>query len=220
MDTQSDIQSDTQSGKLRILIADDHPLLRMGLANMISQDPRFALAGEAQDGSEAIDLYKSMRPDVVLMDLQMPRINGVQAIEAIRKFDAQALIVILTTFDGEEDIYSGLRAGAKAYLLKDASSQQVINCILTVVQGRKYLPPEVASKLAQRMDASELSEREMEILTLMASGKSNKQVARLTSITEGTVKFHVNNILSKLGVASRTEAVAVAAKRGIARFER
>jgi two-component system NarL family response regulator len=211
---------DAEPGKLRILIADDHPLMRMGLAHMIAQDSRFALAGEAQDGCEAVDLYMRLRPDIVLMDLQMPKKSGVQAIEAIRAFDGHALIVILTSFGGEEDIYSGLRAGAKAYMLKDASAQQVIDCILTVADGRKYLPPEVAAKLAERMDESELSEREREILALVALGKSNKQVARLASITEGTVKFHVNNIFSKLGVASRTEAVAVAARRGIARFEK
>jgi two-component system NarL family response regulator len=205
---------------LSILIADDHPLMRMGLAHMIEQDSRFALAGEAQDGCEAVDLYMRLRPDIVLMDLHMPKKSGVQAIEAIRAFDRHALIVILTSFGGEEDIYSGLRAGAKAYMLKDASAQQVIDCILTVADGRKYLPPEVAAKLAERMDESELSGREREILALVALGKSNKQVARLASITEGTVKFHVNNILSKLGVASRTEAVAVAARRGIARFEK
>jgi two-component system NarL family response regulator len=211
---------DAEPGKLSILIADDHPLMRMGLAHMIEQDSRFALAGEAQDGCEAVDLYMRLRPDIVLMDLHMPKKSGVQAIEAIRAFDGHALIVILTSFGGEEDIYSGLRAGAKAFMLKDASAQQVIDCILTVADGRKYLPPEVAAKLAERMDESELSGREREILALVALGKSNKQVARLASITEGTVKFHVNNILSKLGVASRTEAVAVAAKRGIARFEK
>jgi two-component system NarL family response regulator len=211
---------DAEPGKLGILIADDHPLMRMGLAHMIEQDSRFALAGEAQDGCEAVELYMRLRPDIVLMDLHMPKKSGVQAIEAIRAFDRHALIVILTSFGGEEDIYSGLRAGAKAYMLKDASAQQVIDCILTVADGRKYLPPEVAAKLAERMDESELSGREREILALVALGKSNKQVARLASITEGTVKFHVNNILSKLGVASRTEAVAVAARRGIARFEK
>jgi two-component system NarL family response regulator len=211
---------DAEPGMLSILIADDHPLMRMGLAHMIEQDSRFALAGEAQDGCEAVDLYMRLRPDIVLMDLHMPKKSGVQAIEAIRAFDGHALIVILTSYGGEEDIYSGLRAGAKAYMLKDASAQQVIDCILTVAEGRKYLPPEVAAKLAERMDESELSGREREILALVALGKSNKQVARLASITEGTVKFHVNNILSKLGVASRTEAVAVAARRGIARFEK
>jgi two-component system NarL family response regulator len=211
---------DAEPGMLSILIADDHPLMRMGLAHMIEQDSRFALAGEAEDGCEAVDLYMRLRPDIVLMDLHMPKKSGVQAIEAIREFDGHALIVILTSFGGEEDIYSGLRAGAKAFMLKDASAQQVIDCILTVADGRKYLPPEVAAKLAERMDESELSGREREILALVALGKSNKQVARLASITEGTVKFHVNNILSKLGVASRTEAVAVAAKRGIARFEK
>jgi two-component system NarL family response regulator len=211
---------DAEPGILSILIADDHPLMRMGLAHMIEQDSRFALAGEAEDGCEAVDLYMRLRPDIVLMDLHMPKKSGVRAIEAIREFDGRALIVILTSFGSEEDIYSGLRAGAKAYMLKDASAQQVIDCMLTVADGRKYLPPEVAAKLAERMDESELSGREREILALVALGKSNKQVARLASITEGTVKFHVNNILSKLGVASRTEAVAVAARRGIARFEK
>jgi two-component system NarL family response regulator len=210
---------EAELGKLRLLIADDHLLIRMVVANMIAQDNRFLLAGEAQDSCEAIEVYKSLRPDIVLMDLQMPK-NGVQAIEAIRQFDPLALVIILTSLDGEEDIFRGLRAGAKAYLLKDASSQQVVDCILTVPKGEKYLLPEVTTKLAERVDTRELSRRELEILALSASGKSDKQVAQLTSMTEGTVKFHVNNILSKLGAANRAEAVAVAVRRRIAGFDK
>lgn len=206
------------SGSLNVLIADDHPVVRMGLAGMIELEPGFTLAGVAANGEEAVARYREVRPDVALMDLRMPQLDGVSAIERIRGFDPDARIVILTTFDGEEDIFRGLRAGARGYLLKDAPGEQVIDCIRAVAAGRRYLPMDVASKLAQRMDAAELSARELQVLELIAGGMSNRQVAQAVSITEGTVKFHVNNILSKLGVDSRTEAVTLALKRGIIRI--
>jgi two-component system, NarL family, response regulator len=150
-----------------------------------------------------------------LMDLRMPGLDGVAAISALRALDPDAHIVILTTFDGEEDIYRGLRAGAKAYLLKDSPQQELLDCIHAVARGQKYLPPQVAARLAERMDNSELSKRELEVLRQLATGMSNKQIARVTGITEGTVKFHVTSIMSKLDSKSRTEAVAVAVKRGL-----
>ncbi|OWW21199.1 response regulator [Noviherbaspirillum denitrificans] len=203
---------------LHVMIADDHPVVRMGLASMIELEPGFSLVGTAANGAEAVALYRQLRPDVALMDLRMPQLDGVAAIEHIRTFDPAARIVILTTFDGEEEIFRGLRAGARGYLLKDAPSEQVLDCIRAVAGGRRYLPLDVASKLAQRMDTAELSARELQVLELIAGGMSNKQVAQAVSITEGTVKFHVNNILSKLGVDSRTEAVTLALKRGIIRI--
>jgi two-component system NarL family response regulator len=148
------------------------------------------------------------------MDLRMRGLDGVAAIEAIRARDPEACIVILTTFDGEEDIYRGLRAGARAYLLKDCPHEEIIECILAVARGEKYLPRGVAAKLAERLDGDGLSRRELEILQLLATGQSNKAIARLSGITEGTVKFHVTAIMTKLEVKSRTEAVAVAVRRG------
>ncbi len=199
----------------RVLIADDHPIVRMGLAGMVAAQPDLSLAGQADSGNAAVAQYRQLQPDVVLMDLRMPGLDGVAAIEAIRAIDPAARIIILTTFDGEEDIYRGLRAGAKAYLLKDAPHEQIIDCIDAVRQGRRYLPPSVALKLADRLEGEALSRRELEVLRQMATGMSNKEIARITSITEGTVKFHVTAIKAKLDVKSRTEAVAVAIRRGL-----
>jgi DNA-binding NarL/FixJ family response regulator len=205
----------TASDPITILIVDDHPVVRMGLAGMLSARPELKLVAEAASGDEAVQQYTRCRPDVVLMDLRMPGLGGVAAIEAIRAHDAAARVVILTTFDGEEDIYRGLRAGAKAYLLKDSPHDDIVSCISAVMRGQKVLPRGIASKLADRVNSDELSRRELEVLQHLASGKSNKEIARLTSITEGTVKFHVTAVMGKLGVKSRTEAVAVAIRRGL-----
>jgi DNA-binding NarL/FixJ family response regulator len=205
----------TATNPIRVLIVDDHPVVRMGLAGMLMARPELTLVAEAASGDEAVRQYMHCRPDVVLMDLRMPGLDGVAAIEAIRAQDATARVIILTTFDGEEDIYRGLRAGAKGYLLKDSPSDEIVNCIAAVMRGQKYLPQGVASKLADRMHSDELSRRELEVLGHLSSGKSNKQIARLTGITEGTVKFHVTAVMGKLGVKSRTEAVAVAIRRGL-----
>ncbi|SHN09211.1 DNA-binding response regulator, NarL/FixJ family, contains REC and HTH domains [Duganella sacchari] len=200
---------------ISILIADDHPLILAGLSSLLGAMPEFRLVAQAADGVQAVALYQQHRPDVAILDLSMPRLNGVEAIEQIRAFDDSASIVILTTYQGDEDVYRGLRAGAKAYLLKDGGSDQLLDCIRTVASGQQFLPAAVASKLAQRKAASQLSRRELEILTHLATGKSNKMIARSADIEVGTVKFHVNNILAKLNVASRTEAATVAARRGL-----
>ena len=149
------------------------------------------------------------------MDLSMPEMHGVDAIGHIREFDAESRIIILTTYQGDEDVYRGLRAGAMAYLLKDSGSEQLATCIKAVAAGQKFLPAEVARKLAERAETTRLSRRELEILAHLATGKSNKMIARSAAIEVGTVKFHVNNILAKLNVASRTEAATVAARRGL-----
>jgi two-component system NarL family response regulator len=200
---------------ISILIADDHPLILGGLAALIDAMPDCRLLAQAGNGRQAVEAYRRLRPDVVLMDLNMPEMCGVEAIEQIRQFDAHANIVILTTYQGDEDIYRGLAAGAKAYLLKDSSSAQLSACIRAVALGQKFLPTALASKLAERMETNRLSKRELEILLHLSSGKSNKLIARSAGIEVGTVKFHVNNILSKLNVASRTEAAIVAARRGL-----
>ena len=200
---------------ISILIADDHPLILAGLAALIDAMPDFRLLAQAGNGRQAVESYRRLRPDVVLMDLNMPEMCGVEAIEQIRQFDAHANIVILTTYQGDEDIYRGLAAGARAYLLKDSGSAQLAACIRAVALGQKFLPTALASKLAERMETNHLSKRELEILAHLSSGKSNKMIARSAGIEVGTVKFHVNNILSKLNVASRTEAATVAARRGL-----
>ncbi len=204
-----------EGAPLAVLIVDDHPVVRMGLVGVVASDPRLRVAGEAADGAEACRAYQSCRPDVVLMDLRMPGCDGVEAIERIRAFDALARIVILTTFDGEEDIWRGLRAGAKAYLLKDSPGAEIVACIVAVARGEKVVPPSVAAKLVDRLDGDELSRRELEVLRWLATGKSNKEIARGTGITEGTVKFHVTAIMTKLGAKSRTEAVAIGVRRGL-----
>lgn len=200
---------------ISILIADDHPLILAGLSSLLGAMPEFRLAAQASDGMQAVALYRQHRPDVLIMDLGMPGLNGVEAIEQIRAEDPSASIVILTTYQGDEDVYRALQAGAKAYLLKDGAPEQLVDCLRTVAAGEQYLPAAVASKLAERRASSQLSRRELEILAHLATGKSNKMIARSADIEVGTVKFHVNNILAKLNVASRTEAATVAARRGL-----
>lgn len=201
--------------KVRVLVADDHPVVRKGLVEMLNSDARLDVVGEAANGREAVERYKSSRPDVVIVDLSMPEMDGIQAIEAIRAFDPKVKVIIMTAADGEDDIYRGLRAGAKSYLLKDAPDEEVIKATLLTMEGQRYLAQGVGAKLADHLNFIQLSERELAVLKLMADGLSNKGVGRIAGITEGTVKFHVNNILTKLQCASRTEAVALGLKRGL-----
>lgn len=200
---------------IRILIADDHPIVRDGLNAIISDQKDMEVVAEAANGNEAIKLAKQHKPDVMLIDLRMPQLNGLETLYAIRSEWEQARIIILTTYDGDEDIYRALQAGAQAYLLKGMSRTDLLSTIRAVHAGRKRIPPEVASKLAERISASELTERELEVLKLIVSGMSNKKIGTHLSITEGTVKAHVNSILSKLGVPDRTKAVTEALRRGI-----
>jgi DNA-binding NarL/FixJ family response regulator len=205
-----------QPSAIRVLIADDHPIVRQGLTTILKQESDMSVVGQAQNGLEAVELYRQQQPDVMLMDLRMPEMDGVEAISAICAEFSPALIIVLTTFDSDEDIYRGLQAGAKGYLLKDAGAEELLAAIRTVANGQKYIPRAVGAKLAERMSNPELSDRELEVLRLMATGKSNRDIAATLHITENTVKFHVNNILSKLGVGDRVQAVLVALKRGIA----
>lgn len=200
---------------IRVLIVDDHSIFRQGLATIINRDPEMTVIAQAEDGQQAIALFREHQPDVTLMDLRMPIMGGVEAITAICAEFKQARIAVLTTYDGDEDIYCGLQAGAQGYLLKDAKSNELLNAIRTVHRGQQYIPPDVGAKLVQRMSNPELSERELEVLHLMAQGMSNSDIAAALIIGESTVKSHVNRILSKLGVNDRTQAVIVAIKRGI-----
>jgi DNA-binding NarL/FixJ family response regulator len=204
-----------KSDPIRILIADDHNVLRDGLAAIIRQESDLDVVGEAGDGRQAVDLWKKQRPDVTLMDLRMPEIDGVNAIYEIRAVDPGARIIVLTTFDGDEDIYRGLRAGAKSYLLKDVRREELFQCIREVHAGRTFVPPAIAAKLAERLPGDELSPRELEVLRLLAEGKPNKLIGVALSITEVTVKSHVQSLFKKLNVLSRTEAIAIANRKGL-----
>ncbi len=208
----------SQSATVRILIVDDHTIVRQGLAAMIENEPDMTVVGQAGNGQDAIDLYRRLQPDVTLMDLRMPHMSGVDATIAICAEFAHARIIVLTTYDGDEDIYRGLRAGAKGYLLKDAEPDALLNAIHIVYSGQQYIPSEVAAKLVQRMNNPELSDREREVIHLMVDGLSNHDIGMALNITESTVKFHINRILSKLGVSDRTQAVVTALKRGLAKL--
>nr|WP_230967067.1 response regulator transcription factor [Nostoc sp. NZL] len=204
-----------QSNTIRVLIVDDHSIVRQGLATIINRDPEMTVIAQAEDGQQAIACFREHQPDITLMDLRMPQMGGVEAITAICAQFKPARIVVLTTYDGDEDIYRGLQAGAKGYLLKDAKPNELLNAIRMVNRGQQYIPPEVGAKLVQRMSNPELSERELDVLRLMAQGMSNLEIATALTIGESTVKSHVNRILSKLGVSDRTQAVIIAVKRGI-----
>jgi two-component system, NarL family, response regulator len=204
-----------RSTTIRVLIADDHSIVRQGLATIINRDPEMSAIAQAEDGQQAIERFREFQPDVTLMDLRMPQVGGVEAISAICAEFKSARIIVLTTYDGDEDIYRGLHAGAQGYLLKDAKPNELLNAIRTVARGQQYIPPDVGAKLVQRMSNPELSERELEVLGLMAQGMSNQDIGAALTIGESTVKSHVNRILSKLGVSDRTQAVIVAVKRGI-----
>ncbi|MBW4542080.1 MAG: response regulator transcription factor [Myxacorys chilensis ATA2-1-KO14] len=208
----------SQAAAVRILIVDDHAIVRQGLAAMIENEPDMTVVGQAGNGQEAIDQYRQLQPDITLMDLRMPHMSGVDATIAICAEFAHARIIVLTTYDGDEDIYRGLRAGAKGYLLKDAEPKALLNAIHIVHSGQPYIPSEVAAKLVQRMNNPELSDREREVIHLMVDGLSNHDIGVALNITESTVKFHINRILSKLGVSDRTQAVVTALKRGLAKL--
>jgi DNA-binding NarL/FixJ family response regulator len=207
------------TAEIRVLIVDNHGVVRHGLAAIINLEADMQVVGEGGDGLEAVASFQKHLPDVTLMDLRMPRMSGVEAITAIRAEFTGARIIVLTTYDGDEDIYRGLNAGAKGYLLKDAEPDELLDAIRAVHQDQSYVSPSVGAKLAERMQMPELSDREVEVLRLLATGKSNQEIGKTLSITERTVKFHVNNILSKLEVRDRTQATLVALKRGIAALE-
>jgi len=208
----------SEKKRIRVLIAEDQSLVRRGLAAIINMEEDVTVVGEAGDGEEAIEQWRRLRPDVVLMDLRMPRLEGVEAIKRIRAEDPKAGIIVLTTFDHDEDIYAGLRAGAKAYLLKDVQPEELFGCIRAVHAGEAYLQPKVAAKLVQRVQEHKLTEREEQILKLLAEGKSNRAIGQVLHITESTVKSHLKSLFVKLDATSRAEAIALAARRGLVKF--
>jgi DNA-binding NarL/FixJ family response regulator len=199
---------------IRILAVDDHALLRKGLAAVINAEPDMKLVAEAANGEDAIEKFRTHRPDVVLMDLQMPGLNGIEATIRILSEFSDARIIVLTTYKGDAQVLRALRAGARAYLLK-GHDWELIETIHAVMEGRKRIPPEVAAELAEHATDDELSEREIEVLKLIAAGNSNKQIADLLCIAEATVKSRVTNILSKLSASDRAHAVTIGLRRGI-----
>jgi len=200
---------------IRILIADDHPVVREGLAAMIKRRTDMTVVAEANHGQEAVALFHQHQPDVVLMDLRMPEMDGVEAIVTIREQTPEARVIVLTTYDTDEDIYRALRAGAKAYLLKDTPREELLDTIRAVSAGRTRVPSDVAAKLVERVSSETLTAREVDVLRLIVAGHSNREIATLLYISEGTVKTHVNHILMKLGVSDRTQAVTTALRRGL-----
>jgi DNA-binding NarL/FixJ family response regulator len=208
----------TRLAKIRVLIADDHAVVREGLVAIIGRQPDMTVVAEASSGTEAVALWKQHCPDVALLDLRMPGLDGVGALEQIRSQDASARVIVLTTFDTDGDILRGLRAGARAYLLKDVPREDLLDCIRRVGAGEVVVPATVASKLAEFVGAKELSNREVEVLRLMAGGKSNKEIGSSLFIGETTVKSHVKGIFAKLNVLNRAEAIATASRRGLIRL--
>lgn len=204
---------------ISILIVDDHFVVRTGLAAVISTQPDMVVVAEAINGRQAVELFRQHRPDITLMDLRMPEMNGVEAITAIRGEFPEARLIVLTTYDGDEDIYRALQAGARGYLLKDMLREGLLEAVRAVHEGHRRIPTEVANRLAERLTRSELTSREMEVLELIVKGKTNKEIGAELGVTEGTVKIHINNILSKLGVSDRTQAATFALQRGIIHLE-
>ena len=203
------------NSKIRIMVIDDQAIVRQGFVALISTVPDMEVIAEGINGQQAIDLYNQHTPDVTLIDLRMPVVGGVEAITAIRHKFPDARLIVLTTYDGDEDIYRSLQAGARGYLLKDVFFEELETAIRSVHAGSRHIPAAIAMRLAERMASSDLTSREMEVLELIVRGQSNKEIGASLRISEATVKSHINNILSKLGVTDRTQAVTTALQRGL-----
>jgi DNA-binding NarL/FixJ family response regulator len=205
----------TDSGPIRILTVDDHPLLREGIAALVNAESDMKLVAEASNGQEAIEKFRLHRPDVTLMDLQMPALNGIEAIISIRAEFPNARVIVLTTYTGDVQVLRALKAGAAAYILKGHVHRELLGTIRAVHAGQKRIPPEVAAELADHAADESLTLREIDVLRLISTGNANKEIAARLSIAEDTVKSHITNILAKLGANDRTHAVTIGLKRGI-----
>jgi two-component system NarL family response regulator len=209
----------TGAAKIRILVADDHAVVRMGLVALINSEPDLTVVAEVEDGRQALEAFRHMRPDILLTDLRMPEMDGVALTRAVCEESPASRVVILSTYEGEEEIHQALEAGARGYLLKkDTLGDDVLKAIRAVHAGQRYIPLAVAAIVAERMHRSELTAREHDVLQGITDGLSNKRIADRLGISEGTVKVHVTSILGKLGAADRTEAVTTAIRRGIVRI--
>lgn len=215
IETKTEIATRT----IRILIAEDHQVVRQGFIALLNMVDGLSIVAEASNGLQAIELFRLHKPDVTLMDLRMPGMGGVETITAIRREFPDARIIVLTTFDGDEDIFRAIQAGARGYLLKGMSVDELIDAIQTVHHGRSKIPPAVAERLAERLAGNALTERETEVLKTIVAGKSNREIAAALFISEATVKTHINNLLSKLGATDRTQAARIALQRGIVHLD-
>lgn len=204
--------------RTRVLIADDHPTVLAGLASIIGMQPDMTVVAEAENGRDAVNQWRLHSPDVALIDLRMPELDGVDAIVEIRRFDPSARVIVLTTFDADNEVNRAVTAGAKGYLLKDARREELLDCIRKVSRGETSIAPALVQKLAASMQGEKLTGREIAVLVMLASGKSNKEIAAGLLISETTVKGHLRNIFSKLNVLSRTEAITTALRRGFVPF--
>jgi two-component system NarL family response regulator len=204
---------------IRLLIVDDHTIVRQGLAALLNTMPDMQVVAEASSGEQAVELFREHQPDVTLMDLRMHHGNGVEAIQKIRAASPMARIIVLTTFDGDEDIFRALQAGARGYLLKGSDTDELVSAIHAVHAGKSRIPAPVAERLAERMSNPALTERETDVLRLIVGGNSNKEIASALFISEATVKTHINNLLGKLGCTDRTQAATTALQRGIVHLD-
>jgi DNA-binding NarL/FixJ family response regulator len=205
----------TQDGRIRILIADDHLILRMGLESLLNRQKDMCVVGEAASGGEVVEQYKVLKPDVVLMDLRMPGLSGPEAIAAIVAFDPDARVIILTIHKGDQAVHETLRAGARGYLIKDVPTEEILAAIRSVHAGGRCIPPDIASRMLERMWHGELTPREIHVLKLVARGLGNKEIADKLEISQATVKNHVASVIAKLGAQDRTHAVTLALERSI-----
>jgi DNA-binding NarL/FixJ family response regulator len=205
--------------KARVLLVDDHALLRTGVANIINQEPDLHVVAEAENGVDALAAYDRHQPDVTLLDLRMPVMEGVEVVRRLRERDPRARVIVLTTYDTDDEISQALKAGAKAYVLKDIAADDLVGCIRDVLAGKTYIAPAAAAKLAEGVTRVQLTPREMATLRLLADGKANKEIANALDISERTVKSHLAHLFEKLGVTSRTEAIKIATRRGLVRLE-
>jgi DNA-binding NarL/FixJ family response regulator len=204
---------------IRILVVEDHPIVRQGLVALLSVVEGVEVVAQASDGAEAIKLFAMHHPDITLVDLRLPKMSGVEVIQSVRADYAHARFIVLTTYDGDEDIYRALQAGARAYLLKGMSVEVLISTIRSVHAGKSIIPPAIAQKLAERMATEQLTQREQDVLEQIVRGKSNKEIGVALDISEATVKTHINNLLGKLGVEDRTQAATAAIQRGLVQLE-
>ena len=207
------------SKSIRVLVVEDHNVVREGLVALLKVAEDLDVVGQAADGAEAVAQFRKHHPDITLIDLRLPRMSGVDVIERVRMETPQARFIVLTTYDGDEDIYRALKAGARAYLLKGMTSEELIGTIRSVHAGKSYIPPAIAERLAERMGAQDLTPRESDVLEHIVHGKSNKEIAAALEVSEATVKTHINSLLGKLGVTDRTQAATAAIQRGIVPLE-
>ena len=219
MPAATKIEDDPKVSVIKLILIDDHPMIREGLALILDNQPDMQVVAQGGDGLEAVELCRRHKPDVAILDLRMPNMDGVEATREILYSEPSARVLILTTFDGDQDIQRAMQAGAKGYVLKDASREDVLQAIRRVHSGYRYLSPSVGGKLAEVLGTQPLTTREHSVLVLLAQGKANKEIAFALGITEGTVKTHVNSVRQKLGASSRTEAALIAVRNGFVATE-